>query len=93
MLQEKELALFPHAQAYMLMGDAAVKAINHIARRAGEKRAIPAGSTYKIRNGDYAFRDRRASPSYREAGPSFFIGKSKCHMIAEEISAALALQG
>jgi uracil-DNA glycosylase len=93
LLLEKELALFPNAQAYMLMGDAAIKAINHIARRTGEKRVVPAGSTYKIRNGEYSFRGRRAFPSYLQAGPSFFIEKSKRRMIAEDISAALALLG
>jgi hypothetical protein len=52
---------------------------------------IPAGSTYKIRGGEYLFRGRRAFPSYVQAGPSFFIEKSKRRMIAEDIAAALAL--
>jgi uracil-DNA glycosylase len=29
---EKELALFPNVQAYLLMGDVAIKALNYIAR-------------------------------------------------------------
>jgi len=88
---EKELALFPDVKVFMLMGDVAIKAINYIARRAGEDRVIPAGSTYKIRGQEYFFKGKRAFPSYLQAGPSFFIEKSKRRMIAEDISAALSL--
>ena len=91
LLLERELALFPNVQAYLLMGDVAIKAVNYVARRAGEPRVIPAGSTYKIRGGSYTWRGRRAYPSYTQAGPSFFIEKSKRKMIAEDIAAALAL--
>lgn len=87
---EKELALFPHLQVIMLMGDVAIKAINYIAKRSGQERVIPAGSTYKIRGGDYFFRGMRAFPSYLQAGPSFGIEKSKRRMIAEDIRSALA---
>jgi uracil-DNA glycosylase len=90
-LLERELALFPNLQAYLLMGDVAIKALNYIARRSGEPRVIPAGSTYKIRGQEYAFRGARAFPSYLQAGPSFFIEKSKRRMIAEDIAAALEL--
>jgi uracil-DNA glycosylase len=93
LILEKELALFPDAKVFMLMGDVAIKAINDIALRAGEKRVIPAGSTYKIRGQAYLFRGRRAFPSYLQAGPSFFIEKSKRRMIAEDIAAALSLVG
>jgi len=88
-LLEKEISLFPNVKAFMLMGDAAIKSINYIAKSAGEKRAIPAGSTYKIRGNPYFFRGQRAFPSYLQAGPSFFIEKSKRRMIAEDISEAL----
>jgi len=88
---EKELALFPNIKVFMLMGDVAIKAVNYIARRAGEGRVIPAGSTYKIRGQEYYFRGRRAFPSYLQAGPSFFIEKSKRRMIAEDIREALEL--
>jgi len=88
---EQEISLFPHVEAFMLMGDVAIKAINYIAKRAGEERVIPAGSTYKIRNGQYHFSGGRAFPSYLQAGPSFFIEKSKRKMIAEDIAAAIAL--
>jgi hypothetical protein len=90
-LLEKELALFPNAGVFLLMGDVAIKAIHCIARRAGEKRVIPAGSTYKIRNGEYFFQGKRVLPSYLQAGPSFFIEKSKRKMIAEDIAVALGL--
>ena len=86
---EQELALFLNVKAYLLMGDVAIRAMNTVAQRAGEKRVIPAGSTYKIRGQPYFFRGRRAFPSYLQAGPSFFIEKSKRKMIAEDIAAAL----
>jgi uracil-DNA glycosylase len=92
-LLEEELALFPNTQAYMLMGDVAIKAINYIAKRTGAARAIPAGSTYKIRGKKHSFQGRRAFPSYLQAGPSFFIEKSKRRMIAQDIRAALKLVG
>ena len=77
----------------MLMGDVAIKALNYIAKRAGAGRVIPAGSTYKIRGQPYFYGEMRAFPSYLQAGPSFFIEKSKRRMIAEDISAALSLVG
>ena len=89
MILEKELALFPDVQAYLLMGDVAIQAVNYLARMAGEPRVIPAGSTYKIRGGEFYFRGKRAFPSYLQAGASFFIEKSKRKMIAEDIAAAI----
>jgi len=91
LILEKELDLFPNIHAYMLMGDVAIKAVNTIAQRSGEDRVIPAGSTYKIRGPEYYFRGGRAFPSYLQAGPSFFIEKSKRKMIAEDIATALSL--
>jgi uracil-DNA glycosylase len=91
LILQGELALFPEVKVFLLMGDVAIKAINYIAKRAGEARVIPAGSTYKIRDGEYFFRGRRAYPSYLQAGPSFLIEKSKRRMIAEDIAAALSL--
>jgi uracil-DNA glycosylase len=90
-LLEQELALIPKVQAYLLMGDVAIKAINAVAARAGQARVIPAGSTYKIRGREYFFRGARVFPSYLQAGPSFFIEKSKRKMIAEDIAGALRL--
>lgn len=97
-LLEQEIDLFPNVVAYLLMGDVAIQAVNAIAKRAGQGRAIPAGPTYKVRDQAAAgrphlFRGARAFPSYLQAGPSFFIEKSKRRMIAEDIAAALRLVG
>jgi uracil-DNA glycosylase len=92
LLLEQELALLPNVRAYLLMGDVAIKAINYIAQRAGQGRVIPAGSTYKIRGPEYTFRGARALPSYVQAGPAFFVEKSKRRMIGEDIAAALNLR-
>ncbi|MFC1920968.1 uracil-DNA glycosylase family protein [Chloroflexota bacterium] len=89
LILEKELAIFPNVKVFMLMGDVAIRAVNDIARRAGQKRVIPAGSTYKIRGQEYYYKDIRAFPSYLQAGPSFFIEKSKRRMISEDIAAAM----
>ena len=90
-LLEKELALFPKVKVFMLMGDVAIKAINSIAKRNGGSWVIPSGATYKIRKQQYMFQDKRVFPSYLQAGPSFFIEKSKRRMIAEDIASALTL--
>ena len=88
---EHELTLFPRVKVLMLMGDVAIKGVNEIAKRAGEGRAIPAGSTYKLRGAAYSFLGLRVFPSYLHAGPSFYIEKSKRKMIAEDIATALRL--
>jgi uracil-DNA glycosylase len=90
-LLENEITLFPNVKVYLLMGDVAIKAVNMIARRSGEPRVIPAGSTYKIRGGEFTFRGARALPSYVQAGPAFFVEKSKRKMIGEDIRKALSL--
>jgi uracil-DNA glycosylase len=90
-LLEKEIDLFPNVKVYLLMGDVAIKAINDIAKRNGEPRVIPAGSTYKIRGGNFTFRGAHALPSYVQAGPAFFVEKSKRRMIAEDIRKALLI--
>jgi hypothetical protein len=89
LILEKELDLFPNVKALLLMGDVAIKAVNYIAKRAGEGRTIPAGSTYKIRGGEFYYRGVRAFPSYLQVGPSFGIEKSKQRMIGEDIAAAV----
>ncbi len=91
LILEQEMALFPNVKVYMLMGDVAIKALNYIAKREGEPRVIPAGSTYKIRGEAYHYKGKRVFPSYLQAGPSFFIEKSKRRMIAEDITVALEL--
>jgi uracil-DNA glycosylase len=92
-LLEREIAPFKNARAMLLMGDVAIRAPNGIARRAGEPRVIPAISTYKLRDQTFLFRGMRVFPSYLQAGPSFFIERSKRRMIAEDIAAALRLTG
>jgi uracil-DNA glycosylase len=89
LLLEKELDLFPNVRAYLLMGDVAIRSVNTIAKRNGQPRVIPVGSTYKIRGGEFTFRGARAFPSYVQAGPAFFVEKSKRKMIAEDIGKAL----
>jgi len=88
-LLEQELAQFPNLSSLLLMGDVAIKAINLIAQRQELPRVIPAASTYKIRGGEFYYRQIRAFPSYLQAGPSFYIEKVKRKMIAEDIAAAL----
>ena len=88
-LLERELELFPNLKVIMLMGDVAIKAINYIAKRNKEPRVIPAGSTYRIRNREYLFRNMKVFPSYLQAGSSFFIEKSKRKMITEDIATAV----
>ncbi len=90
-LLERELGLFPKARVLLLMGDVAIRSLNTIAKRMGEPRAVPSGSTYKIRHGEYYFRGMRALPSYLQAGPSFFIEKTKRRMIAEDIRRAVEI--
>jgi uracil-DNA glycosylase len=89
LILENELSLFSKVKVFMLMGDVAIKAFNYYAQRAGEGRVIPAGSTYKIRKQEYFFQGKRVFPSYLQAGPSFYIEKSKRRMITEDISHAL----
>jgi hypothetical protein len=91
LILERELDLFPQAKVFLLMGDVAIKGVNYISKREGAGKAIPAGSTYKIRGGEYYFRGARAFPSYMQVGPSYGIEKSKQRMIAEDIAAALRL--
>ena len=90
-LLEQELRRFEHARVLLLMGDVAIRAINELARRAGEPRVIPAGATYRIRGGDFRFRGMHVLPSYLQAGPAYFIEKSKRRMIAEDIRRAFEL--
>ena len=88
LILEQELALFDNVKVLMLMGDVAIKAVNYIAKRTGQGRVTPAGSTYKIRGREFFFGDRRVFPSYLQAGAAFFIEKSKRRMIAEDIEMA-----
>ncbi len=91
LLLEHELTLFPNAKVLLLMGDVAIYAMNCIARRNGQPRPIPQGSTYKIRAGKYYLNRIRLFPSYLQAGPSYFIEKTKRRMISEDIASGLKL--
>jgi len=86
---ENEIGLFPKVKAILLMGDTAIKAMNCIAKRSLGKGIIPSGSTYKIRRGEYFYKQFRVFPSYLQTGKSYLIEKSKRKMIAEDIKAAL----
>ncbi len=90
-LLERELGQFPNVRVLLLMGDVAIRAVNEIARLAGEPRPVPAGATYRIRGGDFRFRGIPVLPSYLQAGPSFFIERSKRRMIAEDLRRAFEL--
>ena len=85
LILEKELALFSRVKAYMLMGDVAIKAVNHINQRLTGNNAIPKGATYKLRAGNYTFQGHPVFPSYLQVGPSFGIEKSKERMIVEDL--------
>lgn len=86
---ENELDLFPNKKVIMLMGDFAIKAINYIWKRKYNEKIIPAGSTYKIRNGKYESKGIRFLPSYTQTGDSFGLEKSKVEMIKEDVGKAL----
>jgi len=86
---ENEMCLFPKVKAILLMGDTAIKAMNFISKRNLGKGIVPSGSTYKIRKGEYFYKQFRVFPSYLQTGKSYLIEKSKRKMIAEDIKAAL----
>jgi uracil-DNA glycosylase len=86
---ENEIGLSPEIKAILLMGDTAIKAMNLIAKRNLGKGIIPSGSTYKIRESKYFYKQFRVFASYLQTGKSYLIEKSKRKMIAEDIKAAL----
>jgi len=88
---EKEVNLFPNIRVFLLMGDLAIKAMNYIWKKQVGKRIIPSGSTYKIRNQKYYYKEKRVFPSYTPTGKNYLIEKSKRRMIAEDIREAMKL--
>ena len=88
-LLEREIALFPDINVFMLMGDVAIKMMNGIWKKQTGKKVIPAGSTYKIRGQRYFINDKRVFPSYTPAGQNFLIEKSKRKMVTEDVKAAM----
>lgn len=92
-LLEKEIAVFPGIEVFLLMGDVAIKALNYISLRQTGKKVIPGGSTYKIRHQEFYFGERRVFPSYLQTGKNYLIEKSKRRMIAEDIKRAFERSG
>ena len=88
---EAELSLFPNVKVIMLMGDVAKKAFNMITKKASKKNAVPAISTYKLRNSEIYYEGIRIMPSYIMTGGNILIEKSKVAMATEEIAAMLTL--
>jgi hypothetical protein len=88
---EKELEVFKNKKIIMLMGDFAIKAINYLWKRKYNEKIIPAGSTYKIRNGVYESNGIRFFPSYTQTGDSFGLEKSKVEMIKEDMGKAIKI--
>ena len=83
---EQELALFPHVQVIMLMGDVAKKMVNQIARKTTKRNPIPSGATYKLRAQAFYWGNIRVMPSYIMTGGNILIEKSKVAMAAEDIA-------
>lgn len=90
---EAELSLFPNVKVIMLMGDVAKKAFNMITKKASKKNAVPAISTYKLRNSEIYYEGIRVMPSYIMTGRNILIEKSKVTMATEDIAAMLEIIG
>lgn len=88
---EAELSLFPDIKVIMLMGDVAKKAFNMITKKATKRNAVPAVSTYKLRNSEIYYEGIRVMPSYIMTGGNIVIEKSKVTMAAEDIAAMLEI--
>ena len=88
---EAELSLFPYIKVIMLMGDVAKKAFNMITKKSTKKNAIPAVSTYKLRNSEIYYKGIRVMPSYIMTGGNILIEKSKVTMATEDIATMLEI--
>ena len=88
---EAELSLLPNLKVIMLMGDVAKKAFNMITKKSTKKNAIPAVSTYKLRNSEIYYEGIRIMPSYIMTGGNILIEKSKVTMATEDIAAMLEI--
>ena len=88
---EAELSLFPNTKVIMLMGDVAKKAFNMITKKSTKKNAVPAVSTYKLRNSEIYCKGIRIMPSYIMTGGNILIEKSKAAMATEDIAAMLEI--
>lgn len=88
---EAELSLLPNLKVIMLMGDVAKKAFNMITKKATKKNAVPAVSTYKLRNSEIFYQGIRVMPSYIMTGGNILIEKSKVTMTTEDIAIMLEI--
>ena len=88
---EAELSLFPNIKVIMLMGDVAKKAFNMITKKSTKKNAVPAVSTYKLRNSEIYYMGIRIMPSYIMTGGNILIEKSKVAMATEDIATMLEI--
>ncbi len=88
---EAELSLLPNIKVIMLMGDVAKKAFNMITKKSTKKNAIPAVSTYKLRNSEIYYEGIRIMPSYIMTGGNILIEKSKVTMATEDIATMLEI--
>ncbi len=88
---EAELSLLPNLKVIMLMGDVAKKAFNMITKKSTKKNAIPAVSTYKLRNSEIYYEGIRIMPSYIMTGGNILIEKSKVTMATEDIATMLEI--
>ena len=88
---EAEISLFPNLKVIMLMGDVAKKAFNMITKKATKKNAVPAVSTYKLRNSEIFYQGIRVMPSYIMTGGNILIEKSKITMATEDIAIMLEI--
>ena len=88
---EAELSLFPDIKVIMLMGDVAKKAFNMITKKSTKKNAVPAVSTYKLRNSEIYYKGIRIMPSYIMTGGNILIEKSKVAMATEDIATMLEI--
>ena len=88
---EAEISLFPNVKVIMLMGDVAKKAFNMITKKATKKNAVPAVSTYKLRNSEIFYQGIRVMPSYIMTGGNILIEKSKVTMVTEDITTMLEI--
>ena len=88
---EADISLFPNLKVIMLMGDVAKKAFNMITKKATKKNAVPAVSTYKLRNSEIYYQGIRVMPSYIMTGGNILIEKSKVTMATEDIATMLKI--
>ena len=88
---EAELSLFPNIKVIMLMGDVAKKAFNMITKKSTKKNAVPAVSTYKLRNSEIYYKGIRIMPLYIMTGGNILIEKSKVAMATEDIATMLEI--